>query len=120
MASKPTHDQKARNTPTPAASPTPGSVSWNMFRLSNWMPLSSLPPPPNTSRSKIARMMISPISAAPSTRTDSLTSKKQSTLISSAATTANATQGISQPNQELKFVAAKYEKPPSSETSNSE
>ena len=32
---------------------------------------------------------------------------------------ANRTHGMLQPNQSLKFVTAKYEKPPSSETSNS-
>ena len=51
--------------------------------------------------------MISPISAKPSTFTDSSTWKQQSTLISSAANSANAIHGICQPNQSLKLVAAK-------------
>jgi hypothetical protein len=39
------------------------------------MPSASLPPAPKTTRSNTVRMMISPISAKPSTRTDSSTSK---------------------------------------------
>ncbi len=69
--------------------------------------------------SKTARMKSSPISAVPSTFTESSTSNQQSTLISRAAPSANRIHGTSQPNHELKFVTAKYEKPPSSETSNS-
>src|SRR5262245_29358850 len=90
-----------------------------MLRASHWMPSASLPPAPKTTMSKIARMTSSPISAVPSTFTDSSTSNQQSTLISSAAKTANITHGSSQPNHALKFVTAKYEKPPRSEPSNS-
>ncbi len=78
-----------------------------MFSDWSWMPSAFDPPPPKTSRSKIVRMMISPISAKPSTRTDSSTSKKQNTLMSTAANSENAIHGICQPNQSLKFVAAK-------------
>ena len=46
-----------------------------MFSDSNWMPSASLPPLPNTTRSKIARMITSPISAAPRIFTDSSTWK---------------------------------------------
>ena len=78
-----------------------------MLSDSNWMPSASLPPLPNTTRSKIARMITSPISAKPRIFTDSSTENQQSTLISSAAGSANAIHGISQPNQSLKFVDAK-------------
>jgi hypothetical protein len=46
-----------------------------MFSDCSWMPLASLPPCPNTSRSKIVRMITSPISAVPRIFTDSSTSK---------------------------------------------
>ena len=46
-----------------------------MFSDSNWMPFASLPPLPNTTRSKIARMITSPTSAAPRIFTDSSTWK---------------------------------------------
>ena len=64
-------------------------------------------------------MKNSPISAVLSTFTESSTSNQQSTPISSAAPSVNRIDGTSQPNHELKLSPRSYEKPPSSETSNS-
>ena len=52
-------------------------------------------------------MMTSPISATPSTLTESSTSNQQKMLITSAAPNAKSGQGMSQPNQSLKFRFAK-------------
>ena len=52
-------------------------------------------------------MTISPISATPSTFTESSTSNQQKTLIRIAAPNANSGQGMSQLNHSLKFWFAK-------------